>query len=1132
MFFNEKIFLKVLFLYALSISGLLNSAYAQTGQVRANTGETLNVQPNIATLQANTDGYGLYATGGGIIYSDVGIVVTNGANAAGLFAAETGSVIHWAGTTITTNGLRGRGIDTVRGAQVTGYGTIITNGEKAHAIQAGDSNLTSGPATVTLLSGTTVHTVGNGSYGLHAYGSGILSGTVNVITEGISSFGAHAEKNSSITLGDSTIETHGLNAIGLLANTDGITAGVSYIPGQLNAKNTTVRTKNTNAFGVLADVQASIHLTNVTVETLGENAIGLFANRGGTIISQGGVTTSGGGAHGVAAGMTLGLDMIDRVEHEGSIVTKGAAANGVIAQNQAQLKIAGSILTKGELSHGVMLDTAHISLTSLAVNTEGDHAIGLYATNGATLNGQANITTLGTSAYGILLEAGSTAILESSTIQTHNPFADGAVVNNSTLSLKNSHLLSKGHGISITDSSVVTLMGTSIGSKLSAIDATFSQDAQQIALNIGGNAQIHSETGNFLTVNRGTAEGKTGQLVVNIQDSAVVSGNIFDTESKTTGFTDVSLGANAEWSGQAKGVRHFNALSSNSRVSFAKGSELLGDVQSENSTFDFHPDGISIGGSVFLTNNSHAAGGSQSAPITVAGNTIIDATSTQHGQWTIAGDLENNGFIAPGNSIGTITVGGNYMTSDTSVYQVEINGSGESDLIQVAGTAFLAGKVSVVTSGNASGFLVNQRYTILSAKGGLNGTTYTGGLSWNNAPSYLYVTPQLIYDTQNVYLVMARNNLPVVTLEQTPNEQGVGGVIGEAIDNGAPYSPLINAFLLHTDARAVRAALSLLSGSFQSTLPGILIEDSRFLRDAANDRLRQITKLTGGDATSVAVGNTDDKSGVTLWGQGFGSWGRWNATSQSSRLERSVGGLFIGADTAVNNWQLGTLAGYSHASVDAENQFSSASTDNYHLGLYAGRQWGSLALRAGLAHSWHIIETSRSVVFSKFSDHLNADYRASTTQVFGELGYGITKGAYQFEPFANLSYVHINRKSFTENGGEAALFVGSQIMDTTFTTLGLRAETLFDIGSISAKARGTLGWKHAFGDTDTVSSRAFSFGNVFDVSGMSVVKDVAVVEAGLDFALTRNATIGLSYSGQFASKARDQSFKATLAVKF
>ena len=41
-----------------------------------------------------------------------------------------------------------------------------------------------------------------------------------------------------------------------------------------------------------------------------------------------------------------------------------------------------------------------------------------------------------------------------------------------------------------------------------------------------------------------------------------------------------------------------------------------------------------------------------------------------------------------------------------------------------------------------------------------------------------------------------------------------------------------------------------------------------------------------------------------------------------------------------------------------------------------------------------------------------------------------------------------------------------------------------------------------------------------------------MIETGLDFAITRNATLGVSYGGQFGSGVTDQSVRASFNMKF
>ncbi|NLR97153.1 autotransporter domain-containing protein [Rhizobium sp. P38BS-XIX] len=81
-------------------------------------------------------------------------------------------------------------------------------------------------------------------------------------------------------------------------------------------------------------------------------------------------------------------------------------------------------------------------------------------------------------------------------------------------------------------------------------------------------------------------------------------------------------------------------------------------------------------------------------------------------------------------------------------------------------------------------------------------------------------------------------------------------------------------------------------------------------------------------------------------------------------------------------------------------------------------------------------------------------------------------------------------------------------------------------------ARGMLGWQHAFGDTDPLSTARFGTGNSFTVSGAPINKNVALIEAGLDFNLAPNAILGIGYIGQVGSGSYSHGANAMLKVKF
>jgi subtilase-type serine protease len=85
---------------------------------------------------------------------------------------------------------------------------------------------------------------------------------------------------------------------------------------------------------------------------------------------------------------------------------------------------------------------------------------------------------------------------------------------------------------------------------------------------------------------------------------------------------------------------------------------------------------------------------------------------------------------------------------------------------------------------------------------------------------------------------------------------------------------------------------------------------------------------------------------------------------------------------------------------------------------------------------------------------------------------------------------------------------------------------------MKATLRGTLGWRHAFDEVTPFSTFAFTGGSAFNIAGVPIARDAAVVDAGLEFAIAKGATVGISYNGQFGNEAADQSVRGNFTIKF
>ncbi|SFU11553.1 autotransporter-associated beta strand repeat-containing protein [Mesorhizobium sp. YR577] len=483
--------------------------------------------------------------------------------------------------------------------------------------------------------------------------------------------------------------------------------------------------------------------------------------------------------------------------------------------------------------------------------------------------------------------------------------------------------------------------------------------------------------------------------------------------------------------------------------------------------------------------------------------------------------------VATGNSIGTLNVAGDARFATGSTFQVDVDDTGKSDRLAVSGRTTLSGGTVQVLAGSGN-YGPSMQYTILTAASGIFGQF--ASVTTNLA----FLTPTLSYIADSIGLKLDRNAISFADVALTRNQIATGGAAEKLGNQHALYKAIVN-----LDEDAARKALDALSGEVHASVNGMLAEDSNILANTANGRIRAAfgdTAITlpvmayGPDGPVLGKATTDR---LAVWGQAYGSWGNTHSDGNAAAFNSSTGGFLGGVDTGIgDNLRLGVIGGYSHSSFDAEARASSGSISAYQFGVFGGGQWGNLGLRGGAAYSWNNIETSRAVAFPGFSDSLNAQYDAGTTQVFGEVGYRLHAGGSTFEPFAGLNYVAVRTDGFSEKGGKAALTGSDSTSETTFATLGVRASADIIMQDFNATLHGMVGWRHAFGDFTSLSSLAFAGGSAFTIAGVPIARNSAIVEGGLDFALSPAAKFGLSYAGQFGNGAIDQSFKANLAVSF
>jgi subtilase-type serine protease len=535
--------------------------------------------------------------------------------------------------------------------------------------------------------------------------------------------------------------------------------------------------------------------------------------------------------------------------------------------------------------------------------------------------------------------------------------------------------------------------------------------------------------------------------------------------------------------------------------------------------------------------------------VTLEGAAVYgDIRGTLRGNGIIGG-LTNSGraLIAPGatGEVGTLTINGNAAFNALAEYEVTATAGGESDLIIVTGETTIDDEAVVLVDAVGSDFTYGTRYTILTSVGGI------AGEFGDVASDLAFLTPTLSYDETTVYLMLNRNDVTFSSIGATRNQRSVGA----AVEAGGPGWDVYDTILVSTTEEA-QQAFDLLSGEAHASVGAVLFSQNALVNDTLVGRLRQAPAGTSG---AVAALGTDGPATAyatkapehpafkavkapvveagpvyATWAQGFGQWIDAKSDGNAAAVDGAVGGFLAGADVTMNNFTFGLAGGYASADSDVDDRASSVNADTVLIAAYAGASFDAFKLRGGASYGWSELDSRRTVVVGDLVEKPTASYDGSTASLFGEAAYAFEAANFALEPFAQIAWSRIETDGFTEkNAPITGLTSGGLDFDTTYTTLGARVATTFEMSGAAVTPHASLAWRHAFDGVTPEMAMAFSAtGAVFNVAGAPIAEDSLVVGAGLDIGLGSGLSLNIGYEGQFADETEYNAVKGGFVYKF
>ncbi|MDN5006377.1 autotransporter domain-containing protein [Bradyrhizobium sp. GCM10027634] len=974
-------------------------------------------------------------------------------------------------------------------------------------------------ATLNFHNNTTAATSSITNDGAVTFDGSATAGNAIITTNngGTTSFTGTASGGSArfITNAGGTVDISGLTNGGMTSGS--IEGAGNYVLGA-NTLTTGNLNTSTQVDGVIAGAGGG--LTKVGSGTL--TLTGTNSYSGATTISAGTLALSGSGTISASSVVTVNatLDITAITPSFAAITTLAGSSSGVVNMGSK-----GLFITNGSTEFaGVIQGTGGLEIGG---GTQTLSGVNTY-TNATQIDGGATLAVKGggsiaSSAFVGFSGAGATLDISQTT--------SGASV---------AGLFSLGG------------VGTvALGSKTLTITngTTFSGVIQDGG--IGGSLVIASGAQGLTGVNTytGTTTVSTGaelDLITNgsiATSSGLINNGVFDITGHTGGTSItslsgsaasfVNLGANTLTLTNATGT--FSGViddgGGGGGLTLAGGTEILTGASTYTGPTTVNGGRLEVNGSIASASTVNAGG-------TLAGTGSVGAV-------TVSG-----GTLAPGSAgaVGTLAITGPLSFTAASTYLVQVSSTAAS-LASVTGAAALGG--ATVNAVFRSGTLKKQ-YTILTATGGLGGTTFNPTVV-SNMPT---VNASLSYDANDVFLNIGINFSPT-SGGLTVNQQNVATTLTNFFNStgGIPA-----AFAALTPAGLTTASGELGTGIIQSAINAdgqflnLMLDPTVVGRSAGFAKAGSVAQFADSDEAaayaSMRPATAREREAYAMatkapsllaalpasrwsvWAAGYGGSAQvgGNALVGSQDLTARVWGGAAGADYRVS---MDTLIGFSLGggglNYSLANAMGAGSADLFQAGIYGRHNFGPAYIAAALAYGWHDVTTNRTVALAG-ADQLQGRFKADTFSARFEGGYRFAMPLIGITPYAAAQVTNFNLPNYSEvslnGGGLFALNYASQSLTDTRSELGLRTDKSYAMQNGVLTLRGRAAWAHDYNPSRAVTALFQTLpGTSFVVNGARVDADSALVSGSAEMKWLSGFSIATTFDGEFSGNVTSYSGK-------
>lgn len=481
---------------------------------------------------------------------------------------------------------------------------------------------------------------------------------------------------------------------------------------------------------------------------------------------------------------------------------------------------------------------------------------------------------------------------------------------------------------------------------------------------------------------------------------------------------------------------------------------------------------LSLSGNSTYTGPTNINGGTLTNFGTLTSPVFVNAGGTYRGTGSTTGALTNNGIVAPGNGepIGTLT-SGNY--TGTGALQIQLKPDGSSDLLAVNGTG--TGTATLTnTHLEATTFgSTNKTFTILTATGGLGGTTFKSFTLPPGLTATIRYLTNLVQiatgGTEFASLLQQAQKCNAVSIAQYLDQ--IDGGNTESADLVTVLSALSNA--ARQGIKTLCAALNQISPDPYREFGFLSFDQTNLVNQSINTQQQRIldrfsiralaldnipsTRLAGFqnhlNTRSFRGGfqpirptvqyTKRPQKGVTLlenalafngdnlparktvqaghssiWIEPYGQKASKKNSFPLAGTKSNTYGMTLGGDTRVApNTYVGILGGIMNTNFDWTQSRGKGRISGYYGGVYA--LWLS---KPGFYVDGQVIvggnkyRTRRNINFQTINRTARERHSGLSVSTDAEVGYLLTIDKTVVQPFFNYAYVAVHESSFNETG--------------------------------------------------------------------------------------------------------------------